>query len=28
MGRDLILRDVKSNLIVDFIREAGPTVRK
>jgi hypothetical protein len=28
MGRDLILRDVKSNLIVDFIREAVPTVRR
>jgi hypothetical protein len=28
MGRDLILRDVKANLIVDFVREAVPTIRK
>jgi hypothetical protein len=28
MGRDLILRDVKSNLIVDFVRDAVPTIRK
>ena len=28
MGRDLILRDGKSNLIVDFIHEAVPTIRK
>ena len=28
MGRDLILRDVKSNLIVDFIHEAVPTSGK
>jgi hypothetical protein len=28
MGRDLILRDAKSNLIVDLIHEAVPTTRK
>jgi len=28
MGRDLILRDVKANLIVDFVHEAVPTIRK
>ena len=28
MGRDLILRDTKSNLIVDFIHDAVPTVLK
>jgi len=26
MGRDLILRDTKANIIVDFLREAVPTV--
>jgi hypothetical protein len=28
MGRDLILRDVKANLIVDFVHEAVPTIRR
>lgn len=28
MGRDLILRDVKANLIIDFVHEAVPTVRR
>jgi hypothetical protein len=28
MGRSLILRDAKANLIVDFIHEAVPTIRK
>jgi hypothetical protein len=28
MGRDLILRDTKANLIADFIREAVPIVKR
>jgi hypothetical protein len=28
MGRELILRDTKANLIVDFIHEAVPTIRR
>ena len=28
MGRDLILRDTNANLIVDFIHEAVPTIRR
>jgi hypothetical protein len=28
MGRDLILRDSNANLIVDFIHEAAPTIRR
>ena len=28
MGRDLILRDAHANLIVDFIHEAVPTIRR
>lgn len=28
MGRDLILRDTKANLVVDFIDEAAPTILK
>ena len=28
MGRDLILLDANANLIVDFIHEAAPTVRR
>ena len=28
MGRELILRDTHANLIVDFIHEAGPTIRR
>lgn len=28
MGRDLILRDADANLIMDFIHEAVPTIRK
>jgi len=28
MGRDLILRDVKTNLIVDFINEAVPVSKR
>ena len=27
LGRDLILRDAKANLIVDFVHEAVPTIR-
>jgi hypothetical protein len=26
LGRHLILRDVKANLIVDFVRDAVPTI--
>jgi hypothetical protein len=28
MGRDLVLRDTKANLIADFIREAAPIVKR
>lgn len=28
MGRDMILRDTKANIVVDFINEAVPTVQK
>ena len=28
MGRDLILRDANANLIVDFVHEAVPTIRR
>jgi hypothetical protein len=28
MGRDLILRDANANLIIDFIHEAVPTIRR
>ena len=28
MGRELILRDTNANLIVDFIHEAVPTIRR